>query len=141
VEVKIFVTREGGPTDREDNEDEEGVVDEEAKDAEKMEAVVDTDAKRPEKTKTSVAASVLLEESRGFSVTYLSGAHPDLSTVVQDYIGRSPASGGRIQVVGCGLARIESVLRGAVARCNDGAKVRRGEEKWNVGFYWDDRPV
>lgn len=140
VEVKIFVTREGGPMEGEDEEDEERVVDE-ATDAEKLEAAVDADAKNPEKIATSVAVSALAEESRGFSVTYLGGSHPDLNAVVQDYVERSPASGGRTQVLASGPAGIGSALREAVAGCNDGRKVGGGDEKWDVGLYWDDRLV
>jgi NAD(P)H-flavin reductase len=136
VEVMIFVTREGGPMEVEEDEDEVMVV--EAKDDEKLEAVVDVKDENP-KTEVSVPDSTLAEESRGFSVTYLGGTHPDLGAIVQDYIERSPASGGRIQVMASGPAGIGSTLRSVVAKCNDGRKVGRGEEKSDVGLYWDDR--
>ncbi|KFY74057.1 hypothetical protein V499_05908 [Pseudogymnoascus sp. VKM F-103] len=136
VEVKVFVTREAGPMEGEVEED--GVVVVEAKDGEKLEAVVDVKDENT-KTEVSVLDLALAEESRGFSITYLGGAHPDLSAVVQDYIERSPASGGRIQVMASGPAGIGSTLRSVVAKCNDGRKVGRGEEKSDVGLYWDDR--
>lgn len=136
VEVRIFVTREGGPMEGEVEESEAVVV--EAKDDEKLEVVIDVEDESP-KTEVSVPVSSLAEESRGFSVTYLGGAHPDLGAVVQDYIERSPASGGRIQVMASGPAGIGSTLRSVVAKCNDGRKVGKGEEKSDVGLYWDDR--
>lgn len=140
VEVRIFVTREAGPME---GDGEEVVMVDGGKEVEveveKMVAVVDVDDENSEKTEVSVDVSALAKESRGFSVTYLGGTHPDLGTVVQDYIERSPASGGRIQVMASGPAGIGSVLRSAVAKCNDGRKVARGEEKSDVGLYWDDR--
>lgn len=135
VEVKIFVTREGGSMEEEVEEDEVVVV--EAKDGEQLEAVIDVEDENP-KTEVSVSASAL-EDSRGFSVTYLGGTHPDLTAVVKDYIEHSPASGGRIQVMASGPSGIGSTLRSVVAKCNDGRKVGRGEEKSDVGLYWDDR--
>ncbi|KFY06008.1 hypothetical protein V492_08191, partial [Pseudogymnoascus sp. VKM F-4246] len=137
VEVRIFVTREEAPMRGEIEEDEVVVV--EAKDSEKLEAVVDVEEKTSEKTDSPLDLSALVGESSGFSVTYLGGAHPDLGAVVDDYIERSPASGGRIQVMASGPAGIGSTLRSAVAKCNDGRKVGRGEEKSDVGLYWDDR--
>lgn len=136
VEVRIFVTRESGPMEGEVEED--GVVVVGAKDGEKLETVVDV---KDENTKTEVSVPdlALAQESRGFSVTYLAGEHPDLSAVVQDYIERSPPSGGRIQVMASGPAGIGSTLRSVVAKCNDGKKVGRGEEKSDVGLHWDDR--
>ena len=137
VEVEVFVTREGVPMEGEIEEDEVVVV--ETKDGEKLEAVVDVEDESPAETETSLDISALAEESRGFSVTYLGGTHPDLGTVLQDYIERSPASGGRIQVMASGPAGIGSTLRSVVAKYNDGRKVGRGEEKSDVGLYWDDR--
>ncbi|KFY34754.1 hypothetical protein V494_06508 [Pseudogymnoascus sp. VKM F-4513 (FW-928)] len=136
-EVKIFVTREGGPMEGEVEEDEVVVI--EAKDSEKLETVADVEDKTSEKTDSSLDLSALVGESRGFSVTYLGGAHPDLGTVLEDYIERSPTSGGRIQVMASGPAGIGSTLRSAVANCNDGKKVRKGDERSDVGLYWDDR--
>lgn len=138
VEVRIFVTREAGPME---GDGEEVVMVDGGKEVEveKMAAVVDVDDENPEKTEASLDVSALVEESRGFSVAYLDGAHPDLGTVVDDYIERSPASGRRIQVMASGPAGIGSALRSAVAKCNDGRKVGRGEEKSDVGLYWDDR--
>ncbi|ELR04363.1 hypothetical protein GMDG_06738 [Pseudogymnoascus destructans 20631-21] len=82
---------EGGPMEGEVEEDEVVVV--EAKDSDKLETVVDVEDENP-KTEISVAVSALVGESRGFSVTYLGGTHPDLGAAVQDYVERSPASGG-----------------------------------------------
>ncbi|KFX86471.1 hypothetical protein O988_09557, partial [Pseudogymnoascus sp. VKM F-3808] len=107
---------------------------------EKVEGVVDidaTDLESPEKD--SLDISTLAADSRGFSITYLGGTHPDLDAVVRDYIEQCPASGGRIEVMGSGPAGIGSALRSVVAECNDGGKVGRGEEKADVGLYWDDR--
>ncbi|KFZ03981.1 hypothetical protein V502_10504 [Pseudogymnoascus sp. VKM F-4520 (FW-2644)] len=138
VEVRIFVTREGGPME---GDGEEVVMVDGGKEVEveKMVAVVDVDDENPQNTEASLDVSALARESRGFSVTYLDGAHPDLGTVVDDYIERSPASGGRIQVMASGPAGIGSALRSAVGKCNDGRKVGRGDEKSDVGLYWDDR--
>lgn len=139
VEVRVFVTREAGPM--EGDGEEVVMVDggKEEVEVEKMVAVVDVDDENPPNTEASLDVSALAEESRGFSVTYLDGAHPDLGTVVDDYIERSPASGGRIQVMASGPPGIGSTLRSVVAKCNDGRKVGRGEEKSDVGLYWDDR--
>ncbi|OAF55257.1 hypothetical protein VC83_08114 [Pseudogymnoascus destructans] len=73
--------------------EEDEVVVVEAKDSDKLETVVDVEDENP-KTEISVAVSALVGESRGFSVTYLGGTHPDLGAAVQDYVERSPASGG-----------------------------------------------
>ncbi|OBT81472.1 hypothetical protein VE02_09723 [Pseudogymnoascus sp. 03VT05] len=104
----------------------------------KLGPVVDVEGENT-KADVSVVVSALSEGSRGFSVTYLGGTHPDLGAVVQDYVERSPASGGRTQVMASGPAGIGSTLRNVVAKCNDGRKVARGEEKLDVGLYWDDR--
>ncbi|KFY38501.1 hypothetical protein V495_06522, partial [Pseudogymnoascus sp. VKM F-4514 (FW-929)] len=138
VDVRVFVTREGGP-----EEVEKDVVvvsgDKEVEDG-KIEGVVGTDTTILEKPEEdSVNISIIAANSSGFSITYLGGAHPDLGAVVRDYIERCPASGGRIEVMGSGPAGIGSALRSVVAECNDGRKVGRGEEKADVGLYWDDR--
>lgn len=138
VEVKIFITREGRPTEGEGEEMMVLVDGSKDVEIEKSEPVVDVEDEKSEKTGALFDVSALVE-SPGFSITYLGGAHPDLSAVVQDYIERSPASGGRIQVMASGPAGIGSALRSAVAKCNDGRKVGRGEEKSDVGLYWDDR--
>ncbi|KAL5354893.1 hypothetical protein ACLOAV_000984 [Pseudogymnoascus australis] len=92
VEVRVFVTRESGPM----ADGEEVVVVDGGKEVEvgRMEAVVDVDGEVSEKVEASLDVSALTEETPGFSVTYLGGAHPDLSAVVQEYVDRSPASGG-----------------------------------------------
>lgn len=148
VGVRIFVTREGGPGEggREGvDEDVDVVMVDGGKDVdveiEKMGAAVDVDAETLKKTVASLDVAALAGESRGFSVTYLGGTHPDLGTVVQDYVEHSPASGGRIQVMASGPAGIGSALRSAVAKCNDGRRVMSGEEKSDVGLYWDDRLI
>jgi ferric-chelate reductase len=141
VEVRVFVTREGGL--EEGGEEDVGLVSggkEIEVEDEKVGGVVDIDAadlNSPEKD--SLDISTLATDSPGFSITYLGGAHPDLGAVVRDYIERCPASGGRIEVMGSGPPGIGSALRSVVAECNDGGKVRRGEEKADVGLYWDDR--
>ncbi|KFY21103.1 hypothetical protein V491_03159 [Pseudogymnoascus sp. VKM F-3775] len=105
---------------------------------EKSEPVVDVEDEKSEKIEASFDVSDLVE-SPGFSITYLGGAHPDLGAVMQDYVERSPASGGRIQVMASGPAGIGSALRSVVAKCNSGREVGKGNEKADVGLYWDDR--
>jgi predicted ferric reductase len=63
--------------------------------------------------------------------------HPDLGLIVDEFMNE--VSCGRTTVYASGPGRMISELRSIVAQCNDGAKVWRADEKYNVELLCDDR--
>ncbi|KPI37633.1 Ferric transmembrane component 4 [Cyphellophora attinorum] len=63
--------------------------------------------------------------------------HPDLAKLVTDFVGSTVR--GPTSVYASGPGGLVSDLRAAVARCNDGAKVWRGQERCDVRLVGDDR--
>ena len=56
---------------------------------------------------------------------------------MEDFVEKTIS--GRTQVVASGPAGMGTDLRQAVAGVNDAARVWRGDERGDVGLYWDDR--
>ncbi|KAI4719640.1 hypothetical protein E4T48_04149 [Aureobasidium sp. EXF-10727] len=63
--------------------------------------------------------------------------HPDLSILVNDFIDETIC--GRTSVYASGPGRMISELRSIVANANDGAKVWKAEERYDVSLVCDDR--
>ncbi|KAI5197478.1 hypothetical protein E4T39_07230 [Aureobasidium subglaciale] len=63
--------------------------------------------------------------------------HPDLGVLVKDFVGETIC--GRTNVYASGPGRMISELRSIVAQCNDGSKVWKAEERYNVSLVCDDR--
>lgn len=92
--------------------------------------------------RTSIAGSSLsslVDAEPGYEVVWLGDRHPDLGEVVREFVEAAPEVGGSVSVVGSGPGGMGTSLRTAVAACNDGARVWRGEEKYDVHLHWDDR--
>ncbi|XMA18665.1 hypothetical protein WAI453_011456 [Rhynchosporium graminicola] len=93
-------------------------------------------------TRTSIAGSnlsSLSDAEPGYEVIWLGDRHPDLSVVVKEFVEAAPEIGGSVSVVGSGPGGMGTSLRKAVAAVNDGSRVWRGEEKYDVHLHWDDR--
>ncbi|CAD0110798.1 unnamed protein product [Aureobasidium uvarum] len=63
--------------------------------------------------------------------------HPDLSIVVKDFIDETIC--GRTSVYASGPGRMISELRSIVAKANDGARVWKAEERYDLSLVCDDR--
>lgn len=72
-----------------------------------------------------------------FTITSLQGHHPDLKEVVAQFLEQTLS--GRTQVIASGPSGMGTDLRRAAARFNDGAKVMKGNGKWDVSLYLDNR--
>jgi len=88
--------------------------------------------------------SDLIKPVDGFSIHWLSDHHPNLknvdgSCILEEWLQRGAAHGGRFQVFASGPASLGTDLRVAVAAKNDAGRVWKGEQGADVGFYWDDR--
>lgn len=92
--------------------------------------------------RTSIAGSnisSLADSEPGYEVVWLGDRHPDLSEVVSEFVEQAPEIGGSVSVVGSGPGGMGTSLRRAVAAVNDGGRVWKGEEKYDVHLHWDDR--
>ncbi|KAK2073417.1 hypothetical protein P8C59_007703 [Phyllachora maydis] len=77
------------------------------------------------------------KESESAAVTRTTTGRPDVAAVVREFVDgvvRGPTS-----VFGSGPPGMMCDLREAVARCNDGASVWKGEERFDVRLTCDDR--
>ncbi|PGH11504.1 hypothetical protein AJ79_04879 [Helicocarpus griseus UAMH5409] len=85
--------------------------------------------------------SYVMPQHPNLHVSWLEDHHPDMGEIVQEFVGSGSSSvaGGRVQVLGSGPAGMGRDLRAAVAAANDGGKVWRGEEGFDVDLYWDNR--
>ncbi|KAG9925654.1 hypothetical protein KCV02_g9657, partial [Aureobasidium melanogenum] len=63
--------------------------------------------------------------------------HPDLSALVKDFIDETIR--GRTTVYASGPGRMISELRSIVAKANDGSKVWKADERYDVDLVCDDR--
>lgn len=120
--VRIFVTRESSPSSQLST-----------KDLEINSAVLE------EKPSSQRAPAEILPGRNNIHIEWLGDRHPDLDEVVQQFIHRAPESGGKTQVLASGPAALGRDLRAAVAAANDGAQVWRGNDRHDVGLYWDNR--
>ncbi|KAF2183320.1 hypothetical protein K469DRAFT_710844 [Zopfia rhizophila CBS 207.26] len=80
----------------------------------------------------------LLRPHENFSITYLDHTHPNISSIVNDFIDDTVSS-GRTQVVASGPAELGTDIRSAVAARNNAGGVWRGDERCDVACVWDDR--
>ncbi|KAL4907875.1 hypothetical protein BDW74DRAFT_189273 [Aspergillus multicolor] len=63
--------------------------------------------------------------------------HPDLGSQVTEFVSRTVA--GPTRVIASGPLGMIRDLRSAVARCNDPGKVWKGDERFDVTLFHDDR--
>ncbi|KAM0333979.1 hypothetical protein ACHAQA_000997 [Verticillium albo-atrum] len=63
--------------------------------------------------------------------------HPDLALLVQEFVQNTAA--GRTVVFASGPGGLMTDARAAVAACNDGGKVWKGDERFNVDLIHDER--
>lgn len=77
-----------------------------------------------------------------FKVSWLGGCkcrHPDLKELVKNFMQERAGHGYRTRVIASGPKGMGADLRSAVAECNDGGAVFRGEKKGDVELVWDAR--
>jgi hypothetical protein len=104
--------------------------------------------------KTQIGAEITLVQSSsitdvildmpGFSIEWLADHHPDFGSaeglgILESWLNRGAAYGGRNMVFGSGVAAMGRDLRIAVAAENDASKVWKGDQRHAVEFHWDDR--
>ncbi|KAI3325194.1 ferric reductase like transmembrane component-domain-containing protein [Xylariaceae sp. AK1471] len=128
IEVHIYVTREAGsntPSIQEEKLEEQIVADKEI-------------CRSPSCSSTSIngsptAMSLDIQKlgSKGLD------RHPDLKTLVTDFVESTVR--GPTRVFGSGPGGMISDLRSVVAASNSGAKVWRGDERFDVSLTCDDR--
>lgn len=78
-------------------------------------------------------------EKDNFSITFMDDHHPSLGQVVERFMEQRAVGEYRTRVVASGPRGMGSDLRSAVAAANDGAKVWKGEGRFDVSLEWDDR--
>ncbi|KAH7319622.1 ferric reductase like transmembrane component-domain-containing protein [Stachybotrys elegans] len=120
VNVQIFVTREKSQTSSASHveEDSKAVLEE---------SVVDI---------SSAGNSLLEPHGTGVSGEN-SNARPDLKVLVPSFVQSTIR--GRTTVFGSGPGAMISDLRSAVAKCNSGQSVWRGDSRFDVGLVCDNR--
>ncbi|RAL15794.1 ferric reductase family protein [Aspergillus homomorphus CBS 101889] len=117
LRVRIFVTRETGPAEKEvDAADPPGLE---------------------EKSPCCGDADLPFTVHYAGPETTTATSHPDLDLQVAEFLDRVVQ--GPTRVLASGPAGIISTLRRAVARHNRPGKVWRGEERWDVELVHDDR--
>ena len=127
ISIRIFVTRELESKIYGKDGKESSGEDEEVKEASST-------------TKSATGnVSALLHNYPGFEVQWLGDHHPDLGQVVTEFVEGADDSAGSVSVVGSGPGGMGTSLRTAVAHVNDGSRVSKGEEKYDVHLHWDDR--
>lgn len=72
----------------------------------------------------------------GGAVSWLDYHYPSCKDIVEAFRDNCV---GRIQVLGSGPSGLGRDLRESVARCNDGARVWKGDVSGEVSLYWDSR--
>lgn len=118
LRIRIFVTREGRHSRVLDTEKQ---IQNEARSKQVSSSACSSASQE--------SLSLLTEENR-FQISYLGDHHPSISDVVNDFMERSEAMGGNIEIVGSGPESMGSDLRSSVAKAKSGER---------VGFYWDSR--
>jgi len=71
--------------------------------------------------------------------TFLNARHPSLREIVLDFMDARANTDYRTRVIASGPQGIGQDLRSIVAECNDGTRVLKGENRWDVDLHWDDR--
>ena len=118
--VRIFVTRETSPSTHPSTKE--------------LEISLDDD--KPSSPRTTAE---IFPGRNNVRIEWLADHRPDMNEVVQEFIHRAPETGGKAQVLASGPAELGRDLRSAVAAANDGGQVWRGNDRHNVGLYWDNR--
>ncbi|CZT00079.1 uncharacterized protein RAG0_08224 [Rhynchosporium agropyri] len=128
LSIRIFVTREVESTiydkDSKESSEEDGATEEASSSSNKSQ---------------SGHVSNLVRKYPGFEVQWLGDHHPDLGQVVTEFVEVADECAGSVSVVGSGPRGMGTSLRTGVAHINDGARVSKGEEKYDVHLHWDDR--
>ncbi|RWA14892.1 hypothetical protein EKO27_g148 [Xylaria grammica] len=127
IEVHIYVTREASGSSTSSIQDEK--LDEEDVDA--KEACGSSTCSPVNGIQVPVSLDIQKIGSKGLN------RHPDLQTLVSDFVDNTVR--GPTKVFGSGPGGMISDLRGIVAACNSGAKVWRGNERFDVSLICDDR--
>ncbi|KAK4151878.1 ferric reductase transmembrane component 3 [Chaetomidium leptoderma] len=80
-----------------------------------------------------------IESVQGTPLSTQSGTEhrPDVTTAVDDFVGN--VAHGPTRVFGSGPPGMVVEMRAAVAKCNSGARVWKGEERFDVRLVCDDR--
>ncbi|KAF2839446.1 hypothetical protein M501DRAFT_1004080 [Patellaria atrata CBS 101060] len=131
LRIKIFITR-----DAEKSFSKPSSLSTSIKDLEKE--VKNEDGIEIATTGTDLTA--LLSQCDGstrFYVEWLTDHHPAMPAIIDGFIDRVPE--GRIQVVASGPSGMGTDLRRAIAERSRADKVWKGDERWDMDLYWDDR--
>ncbi|KAI0476306.1 ferric reductase like transmembrane component-domain-containing protein [Xylariaceae sp. FL0804] len=156
VEVRIFVTREAGSRSRSPSNIRDGEKSGEAKSSNhKTKMTADTTSCCCATPSPSSSSSSSSTSPPSLDVQKLGGGggegegkgpgsdsdsssrHPDLGQLVRDFVQGTVR--GPTRVFASGPGAMLSDLRRAVAACNDGAAVWRGDERRDVDLTCDDR--
>ncbi|ESZ92083.1 hypothetical protein SBOR_7540 [Sclerotinia borealis F-4128] len=129
VHVHIYVTQEKAPSEEESDD---AIINDEK-------TVMETDDKAMADSVSSLGSG---ENSAGFKISFLGGCkccHPDIKEMVKSFMQERAGDAYRTRVIASGPMGMGSDLRSAVAGCNDGSAVFRGEKKGDVELVWDAR--
>lgn len=134
VRIRVFVTRE---------DDASALVEREKEKEKENEEAITTIRSTTSASSRSVGSAEKGcrsgVEKNDLEITYLLAQRPSLHDIVATFMETRASTKCRTRVVASGPASMGSDLRGAVASMNDGAKVWRGDRKWDVSLDWDDR--
>ncbi|PNH44600.1 hypothetical protein VD0004_g3092 [Verticillium dahliae] len=119
VTVRIFATRDAASSSSDADRSSEGEADEEKR--------------------AAGAVAVQKMRARGAAASVRSGGlgHPDLALLVREFVQATVAA--RTVVFASGPGGLMTDARAAVAACNDGGKVWKGDERFNVDLIHDER--
>lgn len=142
LRIHILVTRESRSNSREpslheiSSSDEQVIVTDAKAASEGISSAPCDDEKH---TTSSSSSSSLAAKGQKFKVTFMDDHHPTLSTVVSRFLEERADGRFRTRVVASGPRSMGTDLRSAVGANNDGAKVWKGEGRFDVSLEWDDR--
>ncbi|CZT48223.1 related to ferric reductase FRE2 precursor [Rhynchosporium secalis] len=128
LSIRIFVTREVEST----------IYDKDSKESSEEDGATEVASSSSNKSQSGHVSN-LVRKYPGFEVQWLGDHHPDLGQVVTEFVEGADECAGSVSVVGSGPRGMGTSLRAGVAHINDGARVSKGEEKYDVHLHWDDR--
>ncbi|EEY20953.1 conserved hypothetical protein [Verticillium alfalfae VaMs.102] len=98
-----------------------------------------SEAEADEEKRAAGAVAVQKMRARGAAASVRSGGigHPDLALLVREFVQATVAA--RTVVFASGPGGLMTDARAAVAACNDGGKVWKGDERFNVDLIHDER--
>jgi ferric-chelate reductase len=123
IKVLIYVTREEGPPEATDSREDNNTGD-------KLEEVGSSPYL------TSLESGELIQSRMGSSVT-MYGQQPDLKRMLPLFVGETAQ--GPTRVIASGPGSMISDLRSAVAACNSGVQVWKGNNRFDVSLLCDNR--